>query len=159
MIAGAGERHPSTPLARLLAMAYRQLIDDLHARLAAQGWEDVRRPYGFVLLALREREATTTELAALLEVSKQAVSKLLDGMEAGGYVRRTADADDARVKVVALADGGRRLLAAVEGVYADLEGEWTEVIGAPAVEQIRAGLATVLRGRHGGTLPPVRPTA
>ena len=76
------------PLARLFAVALRTLIDDLHDGLVERGWVDVRRSYGFVLLALRERETTTTELAGLLGVSKQATSKQLDAMETGGYVRR-----------------------------------------------------------------------
>ena len=41
------------PMARLLAMAYRQLIDGLHERLPAVGFTDVRPSYGFVLLAVR----------------------------------------------------------------------------------------------------------
>ena len=38
------------PLARLFAIAYRQLIDGLHDRLQARGWTDVRPAFGFVLL-------------------------------------------------------------------------------------------------------------
>ena len=50
----------SLPLARLMGMAFRQMIDDLHAALRDQGWDDVRESYGFVLLAIREEETTTT---------------------------------------------------------------------------------------------------
>jgi DNA-binding MarR family transcriptional regulator len=148
---------PSTPLARLFALAYRQLVDDMHDRLAERGWADVRHSYGFVLLALRERETTTTELAGLLGVSKQATSKLLDAMESGGYVHRAGGAADARVKVVALAARGRRLLAAVEEIYAELERQWAAVIGADAVQGIRVGLLAVLHERHGAPLPQLRP--
>ena len=148
---------PSTPLARLFALAYRQLIDDMHERLAERGWSDVRRSYGFVLLALRERGATVTELAGLLGVSKQATSKLLDAMVAGGYLRRAGGAADARVKVVALAPRGHRLLAAVEEIYAELEQRWAAVIGADAVGAIRTGLLAVLHDRHGDPLPQLRP--
>jgi len=35
------------PLARLLAMSFQQLIDDLHVRLAVRGWTDVRPAFGF----------------------------------------------------------------------------------------------------------------
>ena len=54
----------STPLARLLAMAYRQLVDDLHRRLAARGWSDVRPAFGFLLLALRDGPVSLRELVA-----------------------------------------------------------------------------------------------
>ena len=43
------------PLARLFAIGYRLLIDQLHDRLRALGWTDVRPAYGFVLLAARDQ--------------------------------------------------------------------------------------------------------
>jgi hypothetical protein len=39
-------------------MAYRQLIDALHDRLAAAGHDDVRPAFGYMLLALREQPTT-----------------------------------------------------------------------------------------------------
>jgi DNA-binding MarR family transcriptional regulator len=148
----------SLPLARLLGMAYRQLVDDLHAALRARGWTDVREVYGFVLLAVREADTTTTALAELLGVSKQATSKLLDAMEEGGYVRRRPDEHDGRVKVVGIEPRGRELLDAVEAVYVELEEGWAEVIGVTGLEQTRRRLERVLRSRHGAVLPPLRPT-
>ena len=148
---------PPVPLARLLVIAYRQLIDGLHERLRERGWTDVRESYGFVLLATRGAPTTTTDLAALLGVSKQATSKLLDAMEASGYVMRSVDPDDARVKVVELAPRGHQLLAVVEQVYAELEGEWASTIGAAGIEQIRGDLTEVLLANNDGVLPPVRP--
>lgn len=145
------------PLARLLGLGFRQLIDDLHVRLVERGWTDVRESYGFVLLALREQETTTTELGALLGVSKQAMSKLLDAMDAAGYVERRDDPRDGRAKAVGLAGRGRALLAVVESIYTDLEAEWAGVIGPAAVVDLRHGIEAVLRSRHGGELPRLRP--
>ena len=109
---------PVVPLARLLAIGYGQLVDGLHERLVAAGWTDVRPTFGFVLLATRDRATTTTELAEVLGVSKQATSKLLDQMEAAGYVTRSSSASDARRRTVTLADRGHRLLGVVEEVHA-----------------------------------------
>ncbi len=147
----------TVPLARLLAMAYGDLIDQLHARLRADGWADVRPAYGFVLLATRAGSQSLTELASRLEVSKQAASKLVESMVAADYLTYVTDGGDSRVKGVALSDRGRRLLAAVEGIYADLEAGWAELIGARAVETMRRHLLTVVRARHDGELPTVRP--
>ena len=147
----------AVPLARLMGMAFRQLIDDLHIRLKAQGWHDVRPSYGFVLLAIRDQDTTTTELARLLGVTKQATSKLLDAMEHGRYVERRSGIGDGRSKAVALAERGHELLAAVEAIYAELESEWADVIGTTALEQTRTRVERVLRARHGGQLPRLRP--
>lgn len=146
------------PLARLFAMAFRYLIDELHARLVDKGWPGMRPPYGFVLVAARERPLTSGAIAELMGMTKQAASKLVDAMEGEGYVSRRVDGGDARAKRVELTPLGRKLLAAVEEIYADLEAEWAEVVGRPRVEAVRADLLAVLRATHDGALPPVRPT-
>ena len=149
---------PAPPaLARLFAIAYRSLIDGLHARLRDDGWDDVRPAYGFVLLATRAGPTTSTELAALMGVSKQAASKVVEAMEASGYVRRATGDVDGRRRPVELTAGGRALLAAVEAIYADLEDGWAEIVGRDHLERLRADLVTVLSGPD-GALPPVRPT-
>lgn len=146
------------PLARLLAMSYRLMIDELHARLPEAGWADVRPSYGFVLLAARAKPTTTVELARLLGVSKQAASKLVGAMEDAGYLLRSPDAHDGRALNVELADRGERLLVAVEKIYDELEAEWAAVIGTTGIERIRRDLSKVIRARHEGGLPTIRPT-
>src|SRR4051812_12644470 len=98
------------PLARLFAIAYKQLIDTLHDRLAQRGWPDLRAGYGFVLLAVRDRPMSVTELADVLGVSKQATSKLVDVMTTDGYLDRRVARDDARQRDVMLTSRGRKLL-------------------------------------------------
>jgi DNA-binding MarR family transcriptional regulator len=149
----------STPLARLLAMAYRQLVDDLHRRLAARGWSEVRPAFGFLLLALRDGPVSLRELVTTLGTSKQAVSKLADAMVAAGLVERAADPRDARAKDLRLTARGRALLVDVEEIYGELEAGWAGTLGVAAVESLRRDLETVVRAAHDGALPPVRPTA
>jgi DNA-binding MarR family transcriptional regulator len=144
------------PLARLFAMAYRMLVDDLHERLAARGWAGVRPAFGFVLLALRARPVSLRELPGVLGTSKQAVSKLVEAMVAAGFVERAADPADSRAKRVQLSARGRALLADVEEIWAELERGWGEVLGEGRVDGLRDDLVVVLRATHGGTLPEVR---
>ena len=149
--------HPSAPLARLLAMAYRHLVVGLHERLAARGWRDVRPQYGYVLLACRDRPTTSGELAGMLGVSKQAASKLADAMVEAGLLRRRTSAADSRAKPLALSARGRRLLVQVEEIYLELEQVWADVLGRARVEQGRGGRVEVLTSAYGGELPPERP--
>jgi len=146
-----------TPLARLFAIAYRSLVDGLHERLAARGWSNVRPNYGFVLLAARGPGIQASEIAALMGISKQAASKLVEAMEQAGYLRRDPHAGDLRAKVVTLTGLGDELLAAVEEIYAELEEEWVAILDPARVDALRADLTTVLRATHGGRLPPIRP--
>jgi DNA-binding MarR family transcriptional regulator len=147
---------PPVPLARLFAMAYRLLVDQLHERLVDRGWTDVRPAFGFVLLALRAGPASLRELPVALATSKQAVSKLVDAMVSAGYVERVPDPGDARAKQVRLSRRGRDLLATVEDIYAELEAGWARVLGDGELADLRADLESVLRRAHGGALPAVR---
>src|SRR5262245_17902106 len=149
-------RKDQPPLARLFAIAYRQLIDGLHERLRERGWSDVRPAFGFVLLAVREQPVSGSELAAFMGTTKQAASKLIDTMEACGYVKR-GTADDGRQRPVQLTARGVKLLRSVEHIYTELDQEWVNALGASGVEQLRNALIRVLAG-EGGMLPPVRPT-
>ena len=149
---------PSIPLARLFTMAAGSLTDELHLRLSDRGWPAMPKAAGYVLLACRDSPTTGSEIAALMRTSKQAASKLLEGLETAGLVERRPDGADVRRKVVALTARGRDLLAAVEDIYVELESEWADVLGEPAVERIRAGVTEMLLHKFGGSLPAIGPS-
>jgi DNA-binding MarR family transcriptional regulator len=146
------------PLARLLAMAYRELIDDLHERLRQRGWTDVRPAFGFVLLAARDDHTTTSQLAELMGTTKQAASKLAANMVAAGFLVQAAGESDGRQRPLRLTKRGRKLLTAVESIYSELENGWSERIGVNEVERVRRALTRVITRTDDGQLPPVRPT-
>jgi DNA-binding MarR family transcriptional regulator len=139
-------------------MAYRSLIEALHARLRERGIRNVRPAYGFVLLAARRSPIGVGDIGVLLGMTKQAASKLVDSMEADGYARRVTDEGDARARRIELTKSGHRLLDAVEEIYRELEAQWAAVVGTRGVESIRADLTKILRAQNDGALPPVRPT-
>ena len=146
------------PLARLLAMAYRHLIENLHARLRERGWSQVRPAFGFVLLAARDAPITITEIAAVMGTTKQAASKLAAAMSDAGYLVMGAGSDDGRQRPLRLSLRGEELLADVEDIYRELEAEWATVIGAPALKRLKRSLHTAVLASHGGELPAVRPS-
>lgn len=145
------------PLARLLASAYRWLIDELHRRLSERGWTDVRPSYGFVLLSLRDSAMTPTALARRLDITKQAASKLAEAMIGAELVSSSPHGTDGRQRELSLTSRGVQLLGVVEEIYAELEQEWADRIGRGRVEDVRASLTSVLTEFHSGVLPPVRP--
>ena len=147
MSQAADEAQP--PLARLFAIAYRQLITDLHAELARRGWTDVRPAYGFALLALREGPLSSGELGVLMGMTKQASSKLVEALVDAGYARRGASIGDARVRPIELTDRGRDLQKTAERIYTDLESRWADVIGQDRLAALRADLISVTSDEDG----------
>lgn len=146
------------PLARLLAIAYRSLIDRMHEQLAQRGYRDVGSGFGYVLLMARERALTGNDVAQLMGMTKQGASKLIDSMEQAGYLERYEHPEDARSKLVRITPKGKRLLSSVEDIYRKLEAEWAEAIGTRALARLRSDLHAAVSAMHGGQLPPVRPT-
>lgn len=146
------------PLARLMAMAFRSLIDELHRRLEDHGIVDVRPAFGFVLVYVRDHDATARDVAALMGMTKQATAKLLTSMEAADLLRRTEHPTDRRAYRLELTAHGLHVLELVEQIHRELEHEWSSVIGTRGLERLVADLRAVLLSTHGGELPPLRPT-
>jgi len=97
-----------------------------------------------VIRALSANPLTVTELATRLEVSKQAVVKLVDEMESHGLIERRSDPEDRRAKRLWLTARGRnvrrRALAASRRMERGLLGE----LGPDAVATTRAALTRVV---------------
>jgi len=140
----------------LLAGAFRQLIDELHRRLAERGHPDLRPAYGFALQAIGPDGATMSEVGRRLGVSKQAATKTVAKLADLGYVARTADPDDARAVLVTITRRGQESLNTSAEIFEDLRREWITELGADRVTALEDDLATmVTRGPavHLGDLP------
>lgn len=145
------------PLARLFLSAAGTLVDELHVRLRANGWEDVRHAWGFVSGRLTEGPTTVNELAAFLGVSKQAASKTIEQMQVHGLVKVRNHPADGRVRLVEMTPEGERFRQDVVTIYAEIEASWAAVIGDQELEMIRDTLTAYLTQVHGGIIPPPAP--
>jgi DNA-binding MarR family transcriptional regulator len=138
-------------------MALSALVDELHERLDARGWGPTRPLWGFVLLSLRERPHSISQIGALLGTTKQAAAKVVAGLEEAGLVVRAPEPSDGRATSIRLTQRGRRFLRDVERIYADLEREWEAAIGTERLAAVRAGVDAALAARYGDDRPPIRP--
>jgi DNA-binding MarR family transcriptional regulator len=135
---------PGWMLPLLLFGGFRTLIDRLHAELARQGHPDVRPAYGFAMQAIGRDGATASELGRRLGVSKQAAGKTVDRLVELGYAERSADAADARRKLVRLTPRGYDSLARSAAVFEQLRAEWAERLGTDHVRTLEADLRAVV---------------
>ncbi len=139
----------------LLILALRSMIDDVHARLAAAGFADVRPAHGFVFQRLAPDGATGNDVAEHLGVTKQAASEMIDDLEERGYVERRPHPRDGRAKIVVLTRRGWDCIRAAEGFFADAERRWTEIVGADRMADLRSDLGRIVAGT-GAAAPPLR---
>jgi DNA-binding MarR family transcriptional regulator len=135
---------PGWLLPLLLFGGFRTLIDRLHTELARQGHPDMRPAYGFAMQAIGRDGATASELGRRLGVSKQAAGKTVDRLVELDYAERSADAADARRKLVRLTPRGIDSLVRAAAVFEQLRAEWAEQLGTDGVRTLEASLRAVV---------------
>ena len=138
--AGSREAMTGAELALRLLAAFRGLVDELHDRPAAEGHPAARPIHGFALQAIGPQGATAAELGVRLGVSKQAAGKTIDGLEARGYVTRSADRVDARRKLIAITPTGRDLLARSAAIFERLRSDRVALLGEEQMAEVEAAL-------------------
>ena len=140
-----------TDIGILLGLAYAGFVAELRADLAARGFADLGPSYGYVFRVLGDGERSLSELAGLLGMTLPGAGKIVDEMEARGYVERHPDASDRRVKQLRLSPRGRAALKAAQAFHrrferrlpdgpalrAALEGIATDAGGEPAPRYVR----------------------
>ncbi|MFI0411352.1 MarR family winged helix-turn-helix transcriptional regulator [Actinomadura sp. 3N508] len=134
---------PGYELPLRLFLAFRVIIDEVHAELAEQGHPGLRPMHGFVFQAIGPDGTTAVELGRRLGVSKQAAGKMIESLERAGYVERAADPADARRKLVRLTAHGVDSLARSARIFDRVRDDWVERLGAGRVRALEDDLRRV----------------
>lgn len=139
----------------LLAMAFHAIMEEVHARLAEEGFDDVRPAHGFAFQYLSVRGgATAVELGEHLGVTKQAAVQLVDELERRGYVERRPHPTDRRARVVVLAARGWACVGRVVALWTEIENRWAGLVGADRLGVVRESLSAYVVAAGS---PPIRP--
>jgi DNA-binding MarR family transcriptional regulator len=144
--ASSMSERPGFELPVLLALAFRTLIDALHAELAEVGHPDARPIHGFALQAVGAEGTSVSELGRRLGVSKQAAAKTAAGLERLGYVARGADPTDARAVRLRRTPRGEQFLFASAAIFDRLHGKWERRLGTGRVAALEDDLARIVVG-------------
>jgi DNA-binding MarR family transcriptional regulator len=118
------------------------LQDELFAKLAEAGYDDLHPRHGAVLAFLDEDGIRATELAKLSGRHKQIIGRLVDELEELGYVVRRPDPADRRAKLIFPTPRGLDQVRLGDAVVADIEARHAGEVGAKTYAQFR----DVLRG-------------
>ena len=125
------------------------LGDEVLRRLRAAGFEDLRTSHGFLFQHLVDGPLAIGALARRMGVSQQAASKAAAELEGLGYLARSADPGDGRVRRVGLGPRGEAAIRAGREVRAALAAELAARVGEDRLEAMRTALIEVL-GAAGG---------
>jgi DNA-binding MarR family transcriptional regulator len=126
-------------------LASRLLIglqDELFARLADEGYEDLHPRHAAVLAYLDEDGIRATELSRLSGLHKQIVGRMVDELEELGYVERRPDPRDRRAKLIFPTRRGLAQIRRGDEIVADIEARHAREVGG----RTYAAFRDVLRG-------------
>jgi DNA-binding MarR family transcriptional regulator len=130
---------------QLLFRAARLLDEEAVRRLAAvEGAPRLRRSHTALLPHIDLEGTRISDLAERLGVSKQAVSELVDDLEAVGVVARAPDPDDARARRVSFTAKGRKGLLDGLSVLRSLEQELARTVTEKTMTELHEALVRVL---------------
>jgi DNA-binding MarR family transcriptional regulator len=118
------------------------LQDELFARLAEAGYDDLQPRHGAVLAYLDEDGVRATDLARLTGRHKQVIGRIVDELEALGYVERRPDPEDRRAKLILPTERGLDQVQLGDEIIADIEARHSQEVGSRTYGQFR----DVLRG-------------
>lgn len=117
-------KQDSPYLGSLLQTAARKLFRQFEVQTADHGLSAAQwRLLGHLL---REGPSTQVALADLLDVEPISVSRLIDRMEQGGWLRREAHPDDRRARIIVASDKARSTAPGVKAI--------AEALSAQALE-------------------------
>ena len=137
---------PGFELPLRLLLAFRVILDEVHAELAGEGHPELRPMHGFVFQAIGPDGTTAVELGRRLGVSKQAAGKMVESLERAGYVERGADPRDARRKIVRLTARGTDSLVRSARIFDRVRDDWVRALGADRVRALEDDLRRMTPG-------------
>jgi DNA-binding MarR family transcriptional regulator len=136
--------------ARFVAVAREATLPSGPSGVSSQtGCTDLRISHGFVVQHVVEGPVRIGELAERMGVTQQAASKAVAELEALGYLERSGDPDDGRVRRVGLSARGAAAVATARAVRAEIERELAAALGADRVEAARGTALAALEWAGG----------
>lgn len=133
-------------LLRLLLRATHTMNTEMADRIRARGFADFQPSFTALLVHIDTEGTRVTTIAQRMGTSRQAVSQLLQAIEARGYIERVADPADRRAVIARHTASGRRILLTAIEVMKAIEDEYATMIGADRLARLKRLLRRLLVG-------------
>jgi DNA-binding MarR family transcriptional regulator len=128
------------------ALAMNELVSEA---LVERGFGDFRPALGTIGQHVADSGSRITDLAQLAQLTKPTVVYLVNDLERLGYVKRVPDPADGRAKLIRLTARGTRAQGAAREIVAQIEQDWSRLLGAREFATLRA----LLERLHGALWP------
>jgi MarR family transcriptional regulator, transcriptional regulator for hemolysin len=107
---------------------------------------------------VKDEGVPQARLAEILEIEPISVSRLLDRMEAGGWITRQQDASDRRVRMIFPTDKSRSVFVAIKSVAGDVYEEALAGLTGDERRMLIGGLGRIVENLSDGDTQPAEQT-
>jgi DNA-binding MarR family transcriptional regulator len=138
-------------LIRLLGLLKKDMDFKITEKLQQKGYDNFKLGDLVLIVNIQPEGIINNELAKRARITKQAMSKVVKNLEAGGYILTRKHENDNRSAVIFLTDNGKRLLISAAESFREIQDEYTDIIGqedADSLKQILGKLVSTLRPEH-----------
>jgi DNA-binding MarR family transcriptional regulator len=125
-------------LGALLRTMLDALNDQVYARLAEEGFPDIRLAHGVVFRHLSKDGSRIGWLAKRARMTKQSMAELVGHLADTKYVELIPDSTDGRAKLVRLTERGWKVQHALLRLSAEFERSAARGLGTAKWERLRA---------------------
>lgn len=139
----------------LIHDAQRLLRKRFEARGAEYGLSAAQ--WRLLVRLVKDEGSPQARLAELLEIEPISVSRLLDRMEAGGWITRQQDAKDRRIRMIFPTDKSRAAFAAVKGIAGEVYEEALTGLTGDQRHSLIRGLIRIVENLADGDAPSLEP--
>ncbi len=124
-------------LSRLLVRSYR-IVKTMNASiLESFGYHQVKIGHIMLMMNLSEDGSTSMELARRVQISKQAMSKLVNELAQKGFLEVLNHPEDHRATIVKSTSKGMQFLIDLDFCRKHVEAEFAQVIGPEKLENLK----------------------
>jgi DNA-binding MarR family transcriptional regulator len=143
----------------MMRTVHRWVLEQVYTSVVAAGYDDLGRAQVWMFRYPSADGLQPSELADLLQITKQSVNDLLHDMEARGYLVREPHPTDGRARVVRLTPKGQRLEQTAYDAAGSAQEAIAELLGPRRFAQLRQSLEEVVSHIARGDLPAARATS
>ncbi|MBW8684405.1 MarR family winged helix-turn-helix transcriptional regulator [Chitinophaga rhizophila] len=135
-------------LIRMLGLLKKDMDCRIMQKLQQKGYNNFKLG-DLVLIVNIEPEGTiNNELARKARITKQAMSKVVKNLEAGGFIHTCKHASDARAAVISLTDEGKKLIICAAESFEEIQEEYTHIVGAEDAVSLKRVLSKLVFSLH-----------
>lgn len=128
---------------RLLLRSFRQFERLVIDELLKMDFDDIRPTHLSILTHIPPEGIRTSEIAALANMTKQAVGQVATQLEEMGYIARRPDPADGRARIVEFTNKGRRLCDETYHILAHCEECFGKLLGLENLATMKQDLRTI----------------